>query len=78
MHLRKLQGQQAIGHRKVFINVRTGLKQVMMHLRIQPGNNVHGHKKNFFTSGVIKTSFDAFEHTDRPSGTWSQKVIFYV
>ena len=55
---------------KIFFNVWSGFKRVLMHLRILPDQ---------------KTCFGAFAHTFRPQETWAQKwcyltseVVMYV
>jgi hypothetical protein len=53
--------------KKIFFTVWSGLRRVLMHLRILPN-----HQKLFFKKDIferlewIKTYFDAFSHTSRP------------
>ncbi len=65
--------------KKIFWNVWSGLKRVLMHLRILSDD-----QKLFFKKDILnrlewlKTCFDAFAHTPRSLETFFNKDIFYV
>ncbi len=64
--------------KKIFFNIWSGKKRVLMHLRILPD-----HQKLFFKKDIfkrlewLKTCFDAFAHTSRPPETFFQKRYFW-
>jgi hypothetical protein len=53
--------------KKIFFNVWSGQKRVLMHLRILPDHPKHGLKKDIFQRlDWLKTHFEAFAHASRP------------
>ncbi len=64
--------------KEIFLNVWGCKKRVLMHLRILPD-----HQKLFFRKDIfyclewLKTCFDAFSHTSRPTETFYQKKYFW-
>ncbi len=62
--------------KKKIFNVWSGLKHVLMHLRMLPDHPEHGLKKCIFQRlEWLKTRFEAFAHASRPP---EKKIIFYV
>jgi hypothetical protein len=65
--------------KKIFLNVSSGKKRVLMHFQILPE-----HKKLFFKKDIfywlewLKTCSDAFAHTPRPRETFFQKIYFLL
>ena len=65
--------------KKMFLNVWSGKKRVLMHLRILPD-----HQKLFFKKDIferlewLKTCFDAFPHTSRPPKSIVLKRCFWT
>ncbi len=56
---------------KIFFNVWSGLKRVLMHFRMLPAHPKHGLKKEIFQRlERLKTCFEAFSHGSRPPETW--------
>jgi hypothetical protein len=54
--------------KKIFFNVWSGRKRVLMHFRMLPDHQKHG-------LGWLKTCFDAFAHASRSPG---KKILFNV
>ena len=64
--------------KKLFLNVWSGSKRVLMHLRILPELQNHVLKKDIFERlEWLKTCFDAFAHTSRPPESWPEKKYFF-
>ena len=63
--------------KKIFFTVLSGLRRVLMHLRILPDHQKLFSKKDIFERlEWLKTCFDAFAHTSRPPETFYQKRYF--
>jgi hypothetical protein len=57
--------------KKIFFNVWSGRKRVLMHFRMLPDHQKHGLEKDiFYRQEWLKTCFDAFSHAYRPPETW--------
>jgi hypothetical protein len=53
--------------KKIFFNVWSGRKRVLMHLRMLPDHQKHGLEKDIFQRlEWLKTRFEAFAHASRP------------
>jgi hypothetical protein len=73
MNLRMLPDHQK---KKIFFNVWSGRKGVLMHFRMLPDHQKHGLEKDIFLCHEwLKTCFDAFAHASRPP---EKKIFFNV
>jgi hypothetical protein len=78
MHLRILPDHQKLFFKKdIFYRLECVKKRVCMHLRTFPDHQKHFFKNDFFDlQEWLKTCFDAFVHTSRPTETFFQKRYF--
>jgi hypothetical protein len=64
-------GSRPPGKKKIFFNVWSGRKRVLMHFRMLPDHPKPGLKKDIFQRlEWSKTCFEAFSHGSRPPETW--------
>ena len=61
---------------KIFFTVCSGLRRVLMHLRILPDHQKFFFKDIFYRLEWLKTCFDAFAHTCRPPEIFSKRYFW--